>query len=304
MEGDTGTDGEDNGGGVTVERQSPEAAFALLGDETRVGILQALGETPDEPVPFAELQGRVGMRDSGGFNYHLGKLRGSFVRRTDEGYELTYAGRQVVGAIYAGTYTANATVEAIPVEGECPVCGGGLVAGYAEETARMNCTECEEWHNEFGFPPGSLDQFSREELPVAFDRWMQHVFGGIVAGFCYTCAGRMEGRLVRDEGDERVAGMPAHAEFACGRCGSTARASGAIAAMFHPGVRGFLFEHGFDPSTEPSWALGDASLPDVSLRSTDPLRLTVRFEAGSESVTAVVEADTSVGAVERDDDAV
>jgi ribosomal protein S27AE len=304
MEGDTGTDGECNGGGITVERRSPEAAFALLGDETRVGILQALGETPDEPVPFAELQGRVGMRDSGGFNYHLGKLRGSFVRRTDEGYELTYAGRQVVGAIYAGTYTANATVEAIPVEGECPVCGGGLVAGYAEETARMNCTECEEWHNEFGFPPGSLDQFSREELPVAFDRWMQHVFGGIVAGFCYTCAGRMEGRLVRDEGDERVAGMPAHAEFACGRCGSTARASGAMAAMFHPGVRGFLFEHGFDPSTEPSWALGDASLPDVSLRSTDPLRLTVRFEAGSESVTAVVEADTSVGAVERDDDAV
>ncbi len=300
MEGDTGTDDEGEDEGITVERQSPEAAFALLGDETRVGILQALGETPDEPVPFAELQGRVGMRDSGGFNYHLGKLRGSFVRRTDEGYELTYAGRQVVGAIHGGTYTANATVETIPVEGECPVCGGGLVAEYAEETARMSCTECEEWRNEFGFPPGSLDQFSKQELPLAFDRWIQHVFGGILAGFCYTCAGRMEGRLVRDEGDERVAGMPAHAEFVCGRCGSTARASAAMPAMFHPGVQGFLFEHGFDPSTEPSWALGDASLPDVSLRSADPLRLTVRFEAGSESVTAVVESDASVSAVERD----
>ncbi|MEF8840026.1 MAG: helix-turn-helix domain-containing protein [Haloarculaceae archaeon] len=287
--------------GVTVERGSPDAAFALLGDETRVGILQALGETPDEPVPFAELRGRVGMRDSGGFNYHLGKLRGSFVRRTEDGYELTHAGRQIVGAIFAGTYTANATVDAIRVDGECPVCGADLVAEYAEETALIRCTECDQWHNEFGFPPGSLDQFEREALPAAFDRWMGHVFGGVFAGFCHTCAGRMGGRLVLDEADERVAGIPAHAEFECVRCGSRARTSGAMPAMFHPGIRGFLFEHGFDVRTTPSWALGSASLPDVSLRSTDPLRLAVTFAAGEESVTAVVEADTSVSGVERDD---
>ncbi|MEF8867773.1 MAG: helix-turn-helix domain-containing protein [Haloarculaceae archaeon] len=301
MEGDTGTDGEADDEGITVERQSPEAAFALLGDETRVGIIRALGETPDEPMPFAELQRRVGIRDSGGFNYHLRKLRGSFVRRVDGGYELTYAGRQVVGAIYAGTYTANATVDAIPVEGECPVCGSDLVAEYAEETARIRCTGCEEWRNEFGFPPGSLDQFSRQELPAAFDRWMQHVFGGILAGFCYTCAGRMDGRLVPDATDERIAGVPAHAEFECGRCGSTARASGAMPALFHPGVQGFLYEHGFDVRSDPSWSLGTASLPDISLESADPLRLAVTFEAGGESVTAAVESDTSVSAVERDD---
>ena len=94
--------------------------------------------------------------------------------------------------------------------------------------------------------------------------------------------------------------MPAHAEFECDRCGSTARASAAMPAVFHPGVRGFLYEHGFDLSREPSWALGDASLPDVSLESTDPLRLTVTFAVGEESVTAVVEADTSVSSVERD----
>jgi hypothetical protein len=110
----------------------------------------------------------------------------------------------------------------------------------------------------------------------------------------------MEGGLVRDEGDQRVAEMPAHAEFECGRCGSTARTSAAMPAMFHPGVRGFLYEHGFDLSTEPTWVLGDASLPDVSLESTDPLRLAVTFAVGDESVTAVVESDTSVNVVERD----
>jgi hypothetical protein len=166
----------------------------------------------------------------------------------------------------------------------------------------MNCTECEEWRNEFGFPPGSLGQFSRQALPLAFDRWMQHVFDGVLAGFCYTCAGRMEGRLVLDEEDDRVAEMPAHAEFECERCGSTARASGAMPALFHPGVRGFLYEHGFDPSTDPSWMLGEASLPDVSLESTDPLRVAVTFAVGGESVTAVVESDTGVSSVERSDD--
>jgi hypothetical protein len=72
-------------------------------------------------------------------------------------------------------------------------------------------------------------------------------------------------------------------------------------ALFHPGVRGFLYEHGVDQSTEPSWALGNASVPDISLESSDPLRLAVTFAAGDESVTAVVESDTSVSAVERDD---
>lgn len=148
-------------GAASVDRRSPETVFGLLSDESRLRILQALGETPDDPVPFARLHRRSGVDDSGRFNYHLGKLRGTFVRRTDAGYELTYAGRQVIGAMYAGIYTTNATVEALPVGGNCPVCDGDLVAAYEGETARIDCAECGEFRNAFSFPPGSLDQFGR-----------------------------------------------------------------------------------------------------------------------------------------------
>jgi len=284
-------------GGIAVQRRSPEAVFALLGDDIRVAILRALGETPDEAVPFAELRARADVADSGQFNYHLGKLRGAFVRKTDAGYELTYAGRQVVGAMYAGTYTATASVDTVTVDGDCPLCGGAVVARYAEEHALLDCTDCGEWHNEFPFPPGSLDQFERDELPAAFDRWMRHVFSGVVDGFCHTCAGRMEGRLETDGAG--LAGMPADAVFECARCGSTVRSSGMSPAFFHPAVEGFLYDHGFDSRTAPSWMLGGVGLPEATLLSESPPRLAVTFTSSGESLTAVVEADTTVSDVER-----
>jgi hypothetical protein len=286
-------------GAVTVERRSPEAVFGLLGDESRLRILQALGETPDEPVPFSELHRRSEVDDSGRFNYHLGKLRGTFVRRTDDGYELTYAGRQVIGAMHAGVYTANARVETIPVDGACPVCGGDLVAAYAEETARVDCTECEDFRNDFAFPPGSLDQFDREELPLAFDRWMNHVIGGVIDGFCYTCAGRMEGRLVVDDPDQRMSEVPAHAEYRCDRCGSIATTSGGTPLIHHPVVTGFLYDHGFEFGRTPTWRLGDIGLPTGDLLSESPPRMRVRLEHDGEAVVATVEADTSISSVER-----
>jgi hypothetical protein len=72
-------------------------AFATLGNETRLSILLALWEAYEpfvatNAVAFSELRERVGMRDSGQFNYHLDKLRGHFVRKTDAGYELRRAG--------------------------------------------------------------------------------------------------------------------------------------------------------------------------------------------------------------------
>lgn len=63
---------------------SPDDAFGLLGNETRLAILQALGDAAD-PLSFSELRDRVWVSDSGQFNYHLDQLTGPFVGQTDEG---------------------------------------------------------------------------------------------------------------------------------------------------------------------------------------------------------------------------
>jgi ribosomal protein S27AE len=295
------TDETESGGDVVaVSRQAPETVFGLLGDDTRVGILQAMGETPDDVVSFSTLRERVGTRDSGRFNYHLRKLLGTFVRKTEGGYELTHAGRQIIGAMYAGTYTANATIESIRTDGDCPVCGGPIVASYADELVHMDCSECGEWYNEFAFPPGSIDQFSRDELPHAFDRWMMLVFERITAGFCHTCAGRMVGELVLDDPEDQFGGMPGHVEYECRRCGSTASASGTMPVRIHPAVGGFLFDHGFDCRSDPSWSMWSSidSL-DATVRTRDPPSLAVEIRRGDDAVTAVVTADAAVTDVRR-----
>lgn len=60
-------------------------AFALLGDETRVAMIEALVDESrtslDNPrLSVSDLRERIGRPDSGQFNYHLDKLVGHFVR--------------------------------------------------------------------------------------------------------------------------------------------------------------------------------------------------------------------------------
>jgi len=63
----------------------PREAFALLGHDLRLEILLALLDRWEaartEPQRYSELMRAVGTQDSGKFNYHLGKLRGAYLRK-------------------------------------------------------------------------------------------------------------------------------------------------------------------------------------------------------------------------------
>lgn len=111
------------------EGVSPEDTFALLGNEIRISIIHALGKMPDDSLSFSALRTHVDVADSGQFNYHLKELLGSFVRRTDESeYELTYAGRRVIGAILSGTFNQRGDAQTFELNSECDVCGSPLLA--------------------------------------------------------------------------------------------------------------------------------------------------------------------------------
>lgn len=59
----------------------------------------------------SELRERVGMGDSGQFNYHLGQVEGHSVRTFDDGYVLRKAGRRVVEAVLSGAVTDAVVIE-------------------------------------------------------------------------------------------------------------------------------------------------------------------------------------------------
>lgn len=87
----------DAGTGTEARESASDAADALsaLASEHRIAILRELAAA-DEPLSFSALRERIGMRDTGRFNYHLGELRGRFVRERDGGYVLGHAGERVV----------------------------------------------------------------------------------------------------------------------------------------------------------------------------------------------------------------
>lgn len=101
-------DGAGEGAGATESGPAPSEAFQTLASEVRVTVLVELlsaGRADEDPVAFSTLQSAVGADSSAGFAYHLRELSGHFVRRTDEGYALTPAGRRAAEAVVSGTFT-------------------------------------------------------------------------------------------------------------------------------------------------------------------------------------------------------
>lgn len=74
------------------------AVFDLLSDETRVETVATLAAAGDG-LRFSDLRRRVGARDSGRFNYHLGRLRGRLVEKRGDRYVLTERGEHVAAAV-------------------------------------------------------------------------------------------------------------------------------------------------------------------------------------------------------------
>ncbi len=108
--------------------------LAAVGNERRIAILYELQQAyrhDESSLPYATLKRRVGIRDSGNFNYYLQKLVGRFVFQADDGYALTYAGCKIVSALSAGIFAEQADKRRFDAPGTCYVCGeAALVARY------------------------------------------------------------------------------------------------------------------------------------------------------------------------------
>lgn len=88
-------------GGSTTEQpgSDPTAVFDLLSDETRLEIVTALDRADADGLRFSTLRERVGAADSGRFNYHLRKLRGTLVRKDGDCYVLTPTGVRMAATV-------------------------------------------------------------------------------------------------------------------------------------------------------------------------------------------------------------
>jgi|APHM01.1.fsa_nt_gi hypothetical protein len=185
---------------------TPDEAFAVLGDEIRMGILRALGRA-DQAVSFSTLYDRVDVDDSSQFNYHLDRMVGHFVARTDDGYRLDSAGRRVVEAVLSGAVTGRPDLSRTEVEEPCPYCGSAVEIAWHGEGVDMFCTSCagrygaanrpdgetvEGYLGQHPLPPaGVRDRDADDVLQTAWT-WGNLEILALASGVCPRCSATVE----------------------------------------------------------------------------------------------------------------
>ncbi|WP_247731160.1 winged helix-turn-helix domain-containing protein [Halovivax limisalsi] len=293
----------------------PAEAFSLVANETRLSILEALWAAEERPVSFSDLRRAVGMRDSAQFNYHLQQLEGHFVTKVDpaasadsdgadgpvdadgntkSGYDFKHAGEKVVRSIIAGSFNEHPTMEPFPVEGACVACDGPLEARYEEEHLEIACTACGHGHGEYQFPPGGLTDRTREEIADAFDQRVRHLHCLAADGVCPECSGRMESRVVEEDG-ECCLGATTRVDHECVQCGHTLCSAPGLRLLDHSAVVSFHRDHGVSLEDRPYWTLpwcvSDAY---TELRGRDPARIEVRMPLDDEELRVTLTGDLDV----------
>ncbi|WP_436902402.1 DUF7351 domain-containing protein [Halovenus halobia] len=283
---------------MSEESLDPADAFSLLGEDVRLNIIAALDEATGEPIGFSELQDRVGVEDSGQFNYHLSQLVGHFVTKPDDGYRLTAAGERLARAVSAGLYTDSPELPPFGVDGICNNCGlETLDAAYADEQFIIACRECDHQMLEVDAPPSLIRGRDPEEALAAFEEWSFEQVEQAYAGICPTCGGPVNHGITEDTAD----GLPFDVlpEIICDVCHRRVRTSFAAIARRDPAVNDFHERHFVDYRNKHYWEVDDFVSDDgLELLSESPFRMQVTFTASGEICEAVVDDTLNVVRVE------
>jgi len=274
--------------GPPVTATDAADAFSLLADATRLSILEALvvanREDPTSAtLSFSELYERSGIEDTGRFNYHLDKLVGRFVEKS-EGYRLSPAGIRVAGAVFSGYYDSPTDVEDEPL-GPCPACDGTLSVSYESGLFSVSC----EGGHAFGdlVPPRV---FEDRDAAAAAEAMAVAVVGRArqaQRGACPQCFGHVEWSMVEPPPDDTAPG-PVALSWQCRTCGVPYAAPPGMFVPWDPAVEAALREHGVDVWEEPvRWlALGEEWT--VTAFDADAGRASVEATLSGVPVTATV----------------
>jgi len=285
---------------------SPGEAFAMLGNELRVDILRALAQVDEEAGDaergrsFSSLYDQVEVSNTSTFAYHLGKLTGTFVRETDDGYRLTYAGLKVVRAIQAGTYNRRPEFESVELESLCPVCGETrFETSHEDDVLLLRCVECETPLVSYLLAPGQTADRTSMEVMESCSRYIRDEYSMAVDGVCAECLGKMEGRVERV--DEPVEGSYLHV-VECGQCGHRLTTPVELHLSYHPAVIAFYWDHGVDLPETTFWDLLRYLLSgewETEVLATDPYEFRVTMHVDGDHLAVTFDEDLTVTRVEE-----
>ena len=218
---------------LELNELSPDEAFTVLGNEIRLDIIRVLwragaaykyddGSDAVETVLYSELQAEIDVDDNGQFNYHLSKLIPHFVRRTDDGYRLSSAGKQIARTVIAVSGAGDLDFSR-ELDKTCPLCGAAVAVTYEDQWLRVRCTEC---YGLFGdqapietlfltnYPAAGLTARGSEQALAAGLYRCALDITYLMYGICRECAGQISSSVTACDSHDVTDGQP------CDTCGT------------------------------------------------------------------------------------
>lgn len=300
---------------------SPQQALSVLGDETRLDILQTLGEA-DDPLSFSELFRRSDCETSANFSYHLRQLKGHFLYETDDGYVLRQAGRRVIEAVLAEAVTEPPELDRTGVEWPCFLCGAPVEISYRDGHVGLYCQACGGTRDHrssttvgrsidhsdvlgiLDLPPaGTLDRTPTEILEAA-EFWTTHESFALARETCPRCSAALEisvsaceahdgGNRLCEACGQRFAIVLQHD---CTNCIYGVNSPIGTYLIDNLALIEFMIRHDIDPFAVPGfhfWAL------DEEVCSADPLKAELTFTINGDSITFLVDDSLAIEEVPR-----
>lgn len=300
-------------------------AFAALANETRVEILLTLWSAMD-PLPerdasetalsFVELYDRVRYDQTSNFQYHLEKLTGHFVHKTDAGYTLTTSAKRVLSTVMAGTLTDAPSFSEERIAAACMLCGTSTIVDYSDGILIQRCPSCDGVTKEHNEPPGVIAKEYRppiglknrtpQEFVQQSKTWQRHQRHAFIEGACPECSGTITTTIeICDDHDRHDLRVCHHCErvheivvsFVCDVCKSSMRTGIWNTILTDVAVIAFFHDHGLDTKAlEDRFEYGilfDA-VEQVTVDAKEPLEIAVKVELDGDNLTVILDDEADV----------
>lgn len=308
-----------------------EEAFDILGNETRMEILQGLWEAYD---PFAETNGlqfselfeRVSVSDSGQFNYHLDRLESLYVEQKGDRYRLTPIGLRLVQSVIAGA-GQSLDYEQTEVDADCRICGARINVAYDGIRVYFVCSNCDGVFDNEDYPDGTLwgmslpaagvAHRSAEEIfsIVSFLHWPKKAY--LTGRVCPVCSGDLKQTIdVCEDHESEGSGPcpecgytdPIKVNWLCSVCKYHGEGTPMGYLQNHPAVIAFRYEHGIDWEYPYSTSEFEETLEEEAVRrqidqdlevvSRDPLEMRGTISYDDDAIRLTIDENLAVSSVE------
>ena len=300
--------------------------LSTLGNDTRLRILLELAAVASRDglgtgLSFSELRDRVGVADSGRFNYHLDQLQERFVTKEDDQYLARYPGLAIIAALYAGEYDdLGDEPQTSPAAFTCPECSTQAEIHYAQQLLYSGITiQCPE-HGAFDsypVPPGAKHGRSLDELAELAYVQSSRQLALARQGVCTECWGTVATTFPVEVHSDTTAetadsedGVAAEladrfiwVEADCQRCWNRVYTTLRDLLLTHPSAAAFFQERGYEPFEASLRVTGKVG-PDLcesALITTDPPEAVVRYQddTSGNHVELTVDKDLAVVDISR-----